>query len=766
MSDFGALVREVRGLVILPGDPAYESARRVWNGMIDRRPLAIVRCAQVADVVAAIQFASSEGLVVAVRGGGHNVAGNAVCDGGLVIDLGGMKQIEVDAKGRRVRAEGGVVWGELDAAAQPHGLATTGGLVPSTGIAGFTLGGGLGNLMRSYGLACDNLVSAQLVTAAGRVLSAGPGEESDLFWGLRGGGGNFGVVTSFEFELHPVGRELPTAVVGHPLARAREALRFYREFSATAPDRLTVYANLARPDPGTPRIGIRAVFNGPLEEGEPVLRQLLAFGVPEVSDLQPRPYVELQRLLEPMFPAGRLNYWKANFLAELGDELIEILVDGFQRAPSPHSMVVLEPMGGAVARVGKTDTAFEHRNAAYSLLILAGWEDPAGTEANVAWARELWERTRPFSTGGVYVNYLGVEGDDRVRDAYGLNHPRLAALKERYDPANFFHLNQNIRGGRSRVVSLWDANIPSRVNQGTHYVPSTDSSGTLSGDHKGERLLPRAATACLRTQLHHGSAIRLHPIGKQSLPPAGRNRATRFLTKKSGGARFPVVPQAVEHLREGLVGMCAHDQVAAAEDVGRYCVDPRRLRLVAAVVKDHLVAALHNRKPQLDRIKPYPRADTHEIVDILEPASPLPVSHEQRPMHLVELALLAGELSGAQRPPRVDDHVALPHHKSHLGRDGFEATTHLLRASAPEVSLERDPLDRRLGMELERKPRQVNEAFLLQAFDSDRVDVTPGSDVVGEDDQILGRDILNHRSGRTLTDMGSYWAPVPQRARQ
>lgn len=444
-ADFGTLAQGVRGAVVLPGDPDYETGRRVWNGMIDRRPRVIVRCADVADVVAAVNFAAAEGLVVAVRGGGHNIAGNAVCDDGLVIDLGGMRRIGVDPKRRRARAEGGVVWGDLDAATQAHGLATTGGLVPSTGIAGFTLGGGLGYLMRRCGLACDNLVSAQLVTAEGRVVTADAAQESDLFWGLRGGGGNFGVVTSFEFDLHPVGPYLPAAVAGHPLARARDVLRFYREFSGGAPDIVTVYANLARPDPESPRVGMRAVYTGPEEGGERALHDVRAFGTPDISELRPVSYLELQRLVEPMFPAGRLNYWKANFFSALSDELIDIVVDGFERAPSRYSIIAFEPMGGAVARVDKTATAFEHRDAMYSLLILAGWEDAAETDRNVAWARDLWQRTRPFSTGGVYVNYLGAEGDERVREAYGVNHERLAALKMKYDRGNFFRLNQNIR---------------------------------------------------------------------------------------------------------------------------------------------------------------------------------------------------------------------------------------------------------------------------------------------------------------------------------
>ncbi len=443
MVRFEALARDVRGTIIEPGHPEYDSARRVWNGMIDRRPRAIVRCSETADVVAAVNFAVREGLLVAVRGGGHNVAGNAVCDGGLVIDLTGLKAIAVDPIAKRARVAGGVVWGELDVATQQHGLATTGGVVPSTGVAGFTLGGGLGYLMRSHGLACDNLVSADVVTAAGAVVRAAADADRDLLWALRGGGGNFGVVTSFDFDLHATGPEIAVAVAAHPLARAGEVLRFYRDFTAAAPDTVTTYANLSRLS-GAPRIGMRAVFTGAGPDPTGKLREVAAFGAPEVSELATMRYLELQRLLEPAFPPGRLNYWKANFFRDLPDEMLDIAVDAFERAPSPHCIVAFEPMGGAVARVPRTGTAFEHRDAMYSVLILAGWERADETSACVAWARALWEATRRFSMGGVYVNYLGLEGEDRVREAYGANHRRLAALKARYDPTNFFRLNQNI----------------------------------------------------------------------------------------------------------------------------------------------------------------------------------------------------------------------------------------------------------------------------------------------------------------------------------
>jgi FAD/FMN-containing dehydrogenase len=446
-SDLRLLASQLEGNLILPDHAHYDDARHVWNGMIDKRPLAIARCVSQPDVAAAIQFAVSHGLPLAVRGGGHNVAGNAVCDGGLVIDLSAMKKIRVDAENRRVRAGGGVVWGELDAATQQHGLATTGGLMSTTGIAGFTLGGGLGNLMRSYGLACDNLLAVDIVTASGEHLTASPYVNEDLFWAVRGGGGNFGVVTAFEFRLHEVGPSLLAGSVVYPLAQARDVLRFYREWTQAAPDALIVYAGLRVTDAGAPVVGLRAVYNGPLEAAARVFDPLRRFGTPLIDDIRPRSYLEIQRLVDPLFPPGRLNYWKANFLDELSDELIDSMVGAFASVPSRYSSIAIEQMGGGVARVGQTDTAFQHRGAAFSLLLLGGWDDPSASEANIAWVRELWERTRPLASPGVYVNYLGTEGDERIHDAYGVNYARLVEIKQKYDPDNIFRLNQNIRPG-------------------------------------------------------------------------------------------------------------------------------------------------------------------------------------------------------------------------------------------------------------------------------------------------------------------------------
>jgi len=435
---------DLRGALLRPGDAGYDPARALWNGMIDRRPGLIARCAGVADVVRAVKLARTQGLPVAVRGGGHNAAGNALCDDGLVIDLSAMRGIRVDPAARTVRAQGGVTWGEFDRETQLFGLATTGGAISTTGIAGLTLGGGLGYLMRSYGLACDNLISADVVTADGEVLVASPTEHPDLFWGLRGGGGNFGIVTSFEFRLHSVGTVLGGMLV-HSAERARDVLRFYRDFTQSAPDALTVFAGLMTSPEGAPIVGLVACYNGPIEEGERALRPLREFGPPLADMIAPMPYVKQQSMLDEAFPPGLQVYWRSDFLKSLSDDVLDTLIEHFGRVTSPLSAVLLEQFGGAVRRVPQEDTAFVHRDADYNLAIISRWTDPAGADPHVAWARALHAAVRPFSRG-VYVNYLGEEGQDRVRAAYGPTlYARLAALKKKYDPTNFFRLNQNIQ---------------------------------------------------------------------------------------------------------------------------------------------------------------------------------------------------------------------------------------------------------------------------------------------------------------------------------
>lgn len=433
------------GRVIGPDDADYDEARKVWNGMIDRRPAVVARCAGTADVVRAVRFAGERGLPMAIRGGGHNVSGNAVCDDGLVVDLRDMKRVVVDPDRRIARAEGGATWGDYDAATQAHGLASPGGAISSTGIAGLTLGGGFGWLSRSYGLACDNLLSAEVVTADGEIRTASEERDPDLYWGIRGGGGNFGVVTRFDYRLHEVSPPYAGLVL-YPRSDARPFLRMYREQTGAAPDRLSsMAAFLSSPD-GDPVVGAFFVYHGPEDEGKRALAGVREFGTPLFDDVATKPYTEVQRAFDPGFPAGCRNYWKSNYLNDLDDACIDRLIEHAERAPSPMCVVGVEHMmGGAVARVPAEATAFGTRDAVYNLLILGMAEDPALDGAIRDWTRSMWEAMQPFSTGGVYVNYMDRDEADRVADAYGAEHyDRLTRLKKKYDPDNRFHLNQNI----------------------------------------------------------------------------------------------------------------------------------------------------------------------------------------------------------------------------------------------------------------------------------------------------------------------------------
>jgi FAD/FMN-containing dehydrogenase len=446
--EIGELRADFRGSLLLSGDPAYEERRRVWNGAIDRHPAVIARCAGVEDVTRTVTFARERGLRLAVRGGGHNVAGNAVCDGGVVLDLSGMRAIRVDPAGRTVSAEGGATWGELDRETHGFALATTGGIVSTTGVGGLTLGGGIGWLARSYGLASDNLVSVDLVTADGELRTVSATEHPDLFWGLRGGGGNFGVATSLEFRLHPVQTVLGGLLI-HPLEAARGLLRFYRDFTATAPPALTCFAVLTSSPEGQPVAVVAACYNGPPAEGERVLRPLRAFGSPLVDGIVPMPYPALQSMLDQAYPPGLFNYWKSSFLAGLDDDTIDTMVAHAAERPTPLCHMAIEQMGGEVSRLDADATAFAHRDRPYNFLCLGISADRADGEACTRWARRCWEAVQTRAAGGVYVNYLGTEGDegsDRVREAYGAaKYARLAALKARYDPTNLFRMNQNIR---------------------------------------------------------------------------------------------------------------------------------------------------------------------------------------------------------------------------------------------------------------------------------------------------------------------------------
>ena len=440
----------LRGEMLCPGDHGYDGARKIWNAMIDRRPGIIARCADVADVIRSVDFARTHDLLVAIRGGGHNVAGNAVCDGGIMIDLSRMKGALVDPMQCTVCAEAGLTWGELDAVTQREGLATTGGLVTTTGIAGLTLGGGQGWLMRKYGLTCDNLLSVDLVTADGKFLSASANEHEDLFWGLRGGGGNFGVATSFTYRLHRVGPTVLGGLVAYPIDRTKEVLQFYRDFTGDAPDELTAHAVLTiLPTDGiTPIVAIVVCFCGPLHEGERVLRPLQALGPPLADTIGHTPYTIIQQILDSTNPPSDYRwYYKSNFLTGLSDDAIAVMRGCCKTLPSPLSRILVEHHGGAMARVGKEETPYQHREGKHNVVVITGWTDPADDERNIEWARGTLHALEPFFSDGVYVNYLDADdGSRRVEAAYGsANYRRLVALKNVYDPDNFFRLNQNVK---------------------------------------------------------------------------------------------------------------------------------------------------------------------------------------------------------------------------------------------------------------------------------------------------------------------------------
>ncbi len=433
----------LRGGLLRPEDDGYDAARAVFNGTVDRRPALIARCAGVADVARGVELACSHDLPLSVRGGGHSVAGKAVCDGGLMLDLSPMKGMRVDPARRTAEAQAGLTLGEFDHETQEFGLATTLGVVSVTGIAGLTLGGGLGWLNGKHGLACDNLFSADVVTADGRLVVANEEENEDLFWGIRGGGGNFGVVTSFGYRLHPVGTVLGGGL-SYPLSEARDVLRFYHEFASAAPDELSTAASLGATPDGGGVVGVSVCYCGAVEEGERALRPLREFGSPLADNIQPMAYTVLQSAPDPGFPPGRRHYWKSSYLKDFSDEAIEVMVGFVSEMPSPTTGVGLQQMHGAASRVDPTATAFPHRDEHYDFLILSQWADPAESERNTEWTRSFFEAMGPFFEEGVYVNNLGDEGEDRVKAAYGANYERLLALKGKYDPANLFRLNQNI----------------------------------------------------------------------------------------------------------------------------------------------------------------------------------------------------------------------------------------------------------------------------------------------------------------------------------
>lgn len=440
-----SLASRLRGELLRPGGADYDSARAAWNGMIDHRPALIARCAGTADVVAAIQFGREHDLLTSVRCGGHNVAGKGIADRGLMIDLSLMREAEVDPAARIARVAGGSLLGDLDRATQAHGLATTAGVADDTGVGGLTLGGGVGRLARKHGLACDNLIGAEVVTAAGDVVRASETENPDLFWALRGGGGNFGVVTSFEFRLQPVGPKVLGGAVVYPVERAREALEFYRQYAPEAPGELSVDAALMTSPDGVACFAFSICAIGPADEAERALEPLRRHGKPLADMVAPTTYLEVQSAGSQTFPYGDLYYWKSSFLGSIPDELIELDIEHFEKAPSPRCAIVWQQFGGQIGLVGRADTAFWHRDVQWDHFPVAAWTDPSATKAHVDWARAWWEPAQPYTLGGEYVNNLGEESEDRVRASYGENYDRLAALKGKYDPANFFRLNANIQ---------------------------------------------------------------------------------------------------------------------------------------------------------------------------------------------------------------------------------------------------------------------------------------------------------------------------------
>jgi FAD/FMN-containing dehydrogenase len=446
----------LRGELLRPSDDGYDSARAIWNGMIDKRPALIARATGVADVIDAVKFARTNNLLVSVRGGGHNVAGHAVCDGGLMIDLSTLKDIHVDPKARTARAQPGATLGDLDRETQAFGLAVPAGIVSTTGIAGLTLGGGIGWLSRKHGLTLDNLLSVDIVTADGQFQRASEDENAELFWGVRGGGGNFGVVTSFEYRLHPVGPIVVAGLVLHPMEKAGGFLRFVRDYAAVAPDELAVIPLLRRAPStpflpksvhGAPVVGAAVLYAGPVKDGQRIVRPLKEFGSPLVDLIDPKPFTTHQATFDAGAPRGNHYYVKSEYLSGFSDDAIDTIAAYGASVTSPFTIVAFQHLGGAVSRVDEDATAFNHRDAAFALAIQASWTNPAESEKHIRWTREFWTAMRPFSLGGTYVNFVSAdEGEDRVKELYGAaKYERLVALKNKYDPTNLFRLNQNIR---------------------------------------------------------------------------------------------------------------------------------------------------------------------------------------------------------------------------------------------------------------------------------------------------------------------------------
>jgi FAD/FMN-containing dehydrogenase len=443
-----------RGEILLPGEDAYESARRIWNATIDKHPALIARCATTSDVVLAVNFARDHGLILAVRGGGHNIAGNAMCDDGIVVDLSQMKAASVNPDSRHATIEGGATLADLDAATQAHGLATPLGINSTTGIAGLTLGGGFGWLSRKFGMTIDNLESAEVVTAAGKVVRASVTERPDLFWALRGGSGNFGVVTRFEFRLHPVGPGLLSGLIVYPISEARRVLQQYREFIAQAPEELSVWTLLRHAPPlpflpaevhGKKVIVLALLYAGDPKKGEPLIEPLRKFGILAGEHVGVQPYTAWQKAFDPLLAAGARNYWKSHNLSTLEDGLFDIVLESIEKLPSPQGEIFFGALGGATTRPAPDSAAYAHRDAMFIVNVHGRWQDPADDERNIRWARDFFSASAPFASGGVYVNFLTADEGVRIRNAYGPNYDRLSRVKGKYDPGNLFRMNQNIK---------------------------------------------------------------------------------------------------------------------------------------------------------------------------------------------------------------------------------------------------------------------------------------------------------------------------------
>ncbi|HTJ04663.1 MAG TPA: FAD-binding oxidoreductase [Caldimonas sp.] len=462
--DVAALAAQVSGGVLTAADAGYDDARKVWNATVDRRPALIARCRTESDVEAAVRFAAARRMLLSLRSGGHHIAGNAVAEGGLMIDLSAMKTVTVDPDARTARVGAGALLADVDRATQAHGLAVPLGINSTTGVAGLTLGGGFGWLTRRHGMTVDNLLGATVVTADGTVHVVSATSEPDLFWALRGGGGNFGVVTSFEFRLHPVGPELYAGLVVYPFAQARGVLRAWRDFNVTAPDELSVWAVLRKAPPlpflptsahGTDVVVLPLVHSGDVESGARAAAPVLGFGEPIASHLGPMPYAGFQTAFDPLLTAGGRNYWKSNNFSALGDDAIDVIIDAAAQSPGPECEIFVAQLGGAMARVAPDATAFVGRDAHYIMNVHGRWSDPRDDDKVRSWARRSFAAAAPHATGSGYVNFLTEDEGERVAASYGVNHARLQALKNRYDPGNVFRMNLNIApaNGRGRRLA-------------------------------------------------------------------------------------------------------------------------------------------------------------------------------------------------------------------------------------------------------------------------------------------------------------------------